>query len=271
MRNYFVEVKIPMPASAPPAGFGVAVRPTLLFVAAYSLSISPHEAVHALVGYILGFNSTLFQMWVDPDAASATPLQLAAIAAAGPLVSLAVGLTCWLLYKKIYRSKPSGLFFLMMAIVGVYSFLGPMVGAAFAGDFNNALRFMAVSRTIQYAISALGTALLSVFMFFIGMELSGWGPQSFGRAKNVISTTVAPWLIAPFFIILLYYPLPRPLIASTFGGSVFWTFAVIGAAVGSSGTRPDRAISALTRFDVIAIIVAIAMVRTLAHGVRLAH
>jgi hypothetical protein len=85
------------PSNAPGA-WGVACRPTLLFVAAYALSITPHEAVHAITSYVLGFGSTLFQMWVDPDPASATPRQLAVIAAAGPVFSLAVGATCWLLY-----------------------------------------------------------------------------------------------------------------------------------------------------------------------------
>lgn len=42
------------------AVFGVAVHATLLFVAAFALNVTPHEAVHALAGCLLGFNSTLF-------------------------------------------------------------------------------------------------------------------------------------------------------------------------------------------------------------------
>src|ERR1700732_2534615 len=110
---------IQSPSNVPNA-WGLACRPTLLFVAAYALSITPHEAVHALVAYLLGFNSTLFQMWVNPDAASASSTQLALIAAAGPIFSLTVGVISWLLYKQDKR-RPSGLFFLMMALVGVYS------------------------------------------------------------------------------------------------------------------------------------------------------
>jgi hypothetical protein len=40
--------------------WSVMVRPTLLFVAAYALDNSPHEATHALVADALGFNWTLF-------------------------------------------------------------------------------------------------------------------------------------------------------------------------------------------------------------------
>jgi len=39
---------------------GVAVRPTLLFMVAFALNITPHEAAHAATGYMLGFSSTLY-------------------------------------------------------------------------------------------------------------------------------------------------------------------------------------------------------------------
>lgn len=113
---------------------GKAARPTLLFVAAYAFNMSPHEAVHALASYALGFSSTLFQMWVDPRAATATPGQLALIAAVGPVFSLAVGLGSWLFYRSRMH-KPSGLLFLMTAIVGIYAFLGPVAGAGFGAIF----------------------------------------------------------------------------------------------------------------------------------------
>lgn len=90
---------------------GIASRPTLLFMAACALSITPHEAVRALTSYLLGFSSTLFQMWVNPDPAEATSRQLATIAAAGPIFSLAVGVTCWLLCQRRFRRKPAALMF----------------------------------------------------------------------------------------------------------------------------------------------------------------
>ena len=257
--------------SATLATLGAAVRPTLLFVVAFALNITPHEAVHALVSYLLGFSSTLFQMWVDPDAASASLLQLAAIAAAGPIFSLAVGMISWLLYKNVYKWRPSGLFLLMMAIVGIYSFLGPVAGAAFGGDFNIALKFMTVSGMIQYAMSAIGLVLLSVFMFFMGMELSWWAPPGFGRGKNVACTTVAPWLIGTPLVILIYSPLPRFLIGSTLSGSALWVFAAIGATFGYSKTPTTHSVPSLTRLDLTVAIGALLMVRMLAHGMRLAR
>ena len=62
----------------------VACRPTLQFVVAYALNVTPHEIVHALTSYSLGFSSTVFQMCVNPDSADASPRQLAIIAGFGP-------------------------------------------------------------------------------------------------------------------------------------------------------------------------------------------
>jgi hypothetical protein len=45
---------------------GVAFRPTLLFMTAFALNVTPHEAAHAVASYMLGFNSTLYQRWVNP-------------------------------------------------------------------------------------------------------------------------------------------------------------------------------------------------------------
>src|SRR5258708_39490557 len=158
-----------------PNAWGVACRPTLLFVAAYALSITPHEAVHAFTSYLLGFSSTLFQMWVNPDPARATSRQLATIAAAGPVFSLAVGVTCWLLYQRRFRRKPAALMFLMLAMVGVYSFLGPLAGSALGGDFN--LAFMFPRCTEARSLCGVGNRIRasSVVHVLHGREIGGMG------------------------------------------------------------------------------------------------
>ncbi len=249
----------------------MACQPTLLFVAAYMLSITPHEAAHAITSYVLGFNSTLFQMWVNPDPTNATSRQLADIAAAGPIFSLAVGVTCWLFYQRRFRRRPSALLFLMLATVGIYSFLGPLTGSALGGDFSLAFNFLDASKVVRYLASMTGFVLLTCFMFFTGRKLVGWAPSNFGRVKAVGCTTVAPWLVGTALILLVYWPLPTFLIGSTVGGSVFWLFAVIGATVAFSTTRPAEAISSFTSWDLVITLVAMVMVRLLVHGVRLAH
>jgi hypothetical protein len=261
----------PQPQFGPaPNRWGVASRPTLIFVTAFALSVTPHEVAHALTGYCLGFNSTLFQMWVNSEPAVATPTQRAIIAAAGPIFSLALGVASWLLYRRL-RQAPSGLLFLMMAIIGTYSFLGPLVGAAFGGDFNLVFTLLGLPTLLRSGFSVMGVLLLSSFMFLVGRELAGWAPTEFSRAQAVACTTVAPWLIGTPLTLLAYWPLPRFLVASTLAGSIFWVFAVFGARFGPSASRHPGRNSSITRTDLIATILALAMVRFLATGVDLAR
>ena len=249
----------------------VAVRPTLLFMTAFALNVTPHEAAHATAGYILGFSSTLYQMWVNPDAAAATPRQLIAIAVAGPIFSLTVGLSSWILYRQRYSRKPSGLLFLMLAIVGFYLFLGPVTAATFGGDFNVALRFAGAPKLLMNVISVVGVLILPTMMYFMGKELSSWAPPWFSRGKAVLCTTMGPWLIGTLLITLVYLPLPKFLIGPNFVGSVFWVFAVMGAIRADRPTPVERPIRSLTRTDLIVTGAAFLMVRLLVHGVRLAH
>jgi hypothetical protein len=250
---------------------GAAFRPTLLFIVAFALNSTPHEAVHAFTAYCLGLNSTLFQLWVNPDQAQAAPTQLAAIAAAGPIFSLALGVLSWLLYRLRFRQRPAGLLLLMLAIVGIYSFIGPLAGSALGGDFHIAFTFLGISKPVLYGLSALGFLLLPFFMFSMGRELLGWAPASYSRFQAVVCTTIAPWLIGALLTVMVYWPLPGFLIANTFSGSVFWLFAVLGAAFAPTSTLNAGRTSSITRVDLITTIFVLAMIRVLAHGIRLAH
>jgi hypothetical protein len=150
----------------------VAVRPTLLFMTAFALNVTPHEAAHATAGYMLGFSSTLYQMWVNPDASAAAQQQLVAIAVAGPILSLILDLISFVLYLRLYSRRPSGLLFLMLAIVGFDLFLGPVAAAALGGDFNVALRSAGASQLLMNVVSVVGVLILPAMMYFIGKELS---------------------------------------------------------------------------------------------------
>src|ERR1700686_3149327 len=258
--------QMPQPEVVPT--WTVACRPTLLFVVAYALNVTPHEIVHALTSYSLGFSSTVFQMWVNPDSAEASPNQLAIIAVSGPFFSLLVGAVCLLLYQRRFRERPSGLEFLMIAMVGIYSFLGPLAGTALGGDFHLAFTFLHISTTIAYLASATGFILLPSFMYYIGRDLLRWAPRDFSRAKAVSCTTLAPWLLGTSLILLLYWPLPRFLVGSTIGGSAFWVFAVLGAVLGFPAKGPAETSSSFTRSDLILAIAALVLVRLLAHGIR---
>jgi hypothetical protein len=157
----------------------------------------------------------------------------------------------------------------MMAMVGIYSFLGLLAGAALGGDFHIALTFLHIPTTVAYLASAIGF-LLPAFMFCIGRELLRWAPRGFNRAESVGCVTLA-WLVGTSVLLLLYWPLLRFLVSSTIGGSVFWVFAVLGAAIGFPTKSRAETVSSLTRADIILSAIALTIVRLLVHGIRLAH
>lgn len=251
---------------------GIAARPSILFATAFALTTTPHEAAHAVTAYLLGFNLTLFKMWVNPDAASATPAQSFAIAVAGPGFSFVLGSACWLSYRRRYKESPAGLLFLMLAVVSIYSFLGPMAAVAFGGDFNVAFQAASIPKPISYAVSAVGLVLLSAFMVFMGRELLTWARLSDSRVKSITMMIVSPWMIGMLLVLLIYWPLPKFIIGPNLAGSIFWLFAVAGAiSVKGSPHRRVYAGSPPTLFDWSITIVAICMVWSTAHGIRLEH
>ena len=259
-----------MKLSLPPSTQGswkVACRPTFLFIVAYMLNITPHEASHAFAAYALGFTSTLFQLWVNPDATQASPNQQALIAAAGPLFSASVAAVSLLIYRKL-KYKPSGLVFLMFGTVGTYIFLGGVLATAMGGDFNIVLTALETPKSVRYVMSAIGLILLPLFMFFVGKELLRWAPIDVSRAKAVAYTTAAPWLIGTLLATVVYLPLPRFLIGPNLIGSVFWIFAVLGAVIGPDLQR-STGLTSITRSDLVLFTVGIVMVRLLVPGVQL--
>ena len=249
----------------------IAARPTLLFVVAYALNTTPHEFTHAFAAWLLGFNATVYQMWVNPDSAAATPGQLATIAAVGPVFSLSFGVICLLFYGARWRTRHAGLLFLMLALVGIDCFLGPIAGAGFGGDFHAALVDLGAPGWVGIAVSMMGWALLAAFMFCMGWELEGWVPRDFGWIGSVVCSTAAPALVGSLLILVLYWPLPRVLVQSTLDGSMLWTFAVMGAAVAFKASGARRPISGVTGVDAAVAIAAMVMVRAFAGGIRLAH
>lgn len=210
-------------------------------------------------------------MWVNPDQASATPSQLAAIAAAGPLFSLTIGAICLLLYASHFRLRPSGLFFLMMAFVGIVCFLGPMAGAPFGGDFYTTFQFLAAPMWVSAVVSVIGWLALVAFTFLMGRELAGWAPRELGRGGAVISAAVAPAVAGTLLIVLLYWPLPPSMVLSTLSGAGFWLPAIVGAAFGFARPQPPRKLAAFTWLDAAVTVAAIVMIRVFAGGIRLAH
>jgi hypothetical protein len=243
------------------------VRPTLVYVGAFMLNFTPHEMTHALTARLFGFHSMLHHLWVTPDAANASPGQVATIALSGQAFSATLAAACLLLFRA-FRRRPAGLWLLFTGTTGFYIVFGNMTSAAFFGDINVALVALGTPPPIRYAISACGIVLLSLTTFHAGGALVAWAPQRFGRASAVATTTLLPWIAGTAIATMLYLPMPAFLLWPNIAASVFWAFAVAGAWWRRRGESMSIARPILIG-DVVLLAVALAMVRWLAPGVRL--
>lgn len=69
-------------------------RLILGFFSAYALNIVLHELAHAVAAYELGIRATAYHYFANIDLAAGARRRII-VAAAGPLFSLGLGLTCW--------------------------------------------------------------------------------------------------------------------------------------------------------------------------------
>jgi len=244
----------------------VPLRTTLLFFTAYGLNTVAHECAHAITAYSLGIPSTLFQYYANIDFATQDPMARAWVAIAGPSFSLAFGLLCWLIYRKI-RFQPSRLPWLYQATVGISIFLGNLFSASFAGDFGTAAAVLNVTPNIRLLISLLGIVLASGFLFNMGKELVKWAPHHTSRPSAILQMIVWPVVLGTALAILAFLPMPSQFIAGWIATSLFWLFAVGGGTLASEyATGGDLHIRP---FEYVAAVVVLAVIRLLTSGVRL--
>src|SRR5687768_6412838 len=78
------------------------VRPVVWFAAGSIVTTILHELAHVSTAFALGVRSTLFNYSgvVDLTAAQAASNLPAIIGVAGPIFCLAVGLVCWLAFRR---------------------------------------------------------------------------------------------------------------------------------------------------------------------------
>src|SRR5690349_368115 len=111
------------------------LRPAVWFTAASIVSVLLHEWAHALTAHVVGKAAEIHQYWVNWDWLTATTVsERAIVGAAGPVLSLALGLVCLALYRKFAQSS-AGLPLLFLSTIGLAMFFGNLMSTALIGDF----------------------------------------------------------------------------------------------------------------------------------------
>jgi hypothetical protein len=220
------------------------LRRSLWFASAYTLVIIVHETAHALTGRALGFETTLYQFWVNTEpAAGSTATGRSAYGVAGPTVSLLLGIAAWLAYRnRGIRASAAAMPLVYLAAFGIGNFFGNLMSAAFIGDFSNVSNWLGLPRSARIAISIFGAIGLIAVMVVVGRELRRWTPAGATRAHAVLTAVVLPVLIGTALIILVNQPVPIPGFAmARVGESAFWLFAAAGTFMAAPPSVEKRA------------------------------
>jgi len=247
------------------------LRPILWFASAYTINIILHETAHAVAAYALGFPSTLFNFWANPDLTRATMNQRAAVGIAGPAFSLCFGAVCWLTYRRVKESA-AGMPLAYLSAFGLSMFFGNVMSVSFVGDFSNAAMVLNLPGAVRGVASVLGGISVAVILFVSGRELLRWTPQDVGRLAAALGVVALPALVGTMLVVLVNQPMPMPVsfLAARAGEGTFWAFAAVGLLVTRS--RPivigDSGLQ-LRPIDGVLAVILILAVRLMVRGISL--
>jgi len=240
-----------------------ALRPTLLFCAAYLLDGVLHEVAHAIAAFCLGVPSVLFQYRVDVRPEDAEPWQHALIAGAGAIASGAFALLCAWAYRRA-AGRPGQLMLLYLAALAAMMLFGNMMSEV--GDFarvEDALDSPYAVRTVMTGIGFLGlVGVLSV----AGRELRTWFAKGMSTAAGVLVFIVIPAVVGTGLASWLSQPMPQPFTLARYAEGALW----IVAAISAWNTRLRPSVEHRPEWNVVDALVAIAAagaVRALVPGI----
>lgn len=242
------------------------VRPLIWLPVAYTIVIIVHEAAHAVTAVALGFPSTLFNFWVNYQFTGANLGARALVGVAGPVSGLVLGIICWTIYRRWTATLP-GLF---LAAHGVSNFFGNLMSAAFVGDFSSAAAVLGLPAPVRYAASVIGLLGVIVVLFAAGRELRKWSPSS-NRFVSALGMTIAPMVIGTIFIIIVNQPTPMgaAFIPARLVEGALWIFSVAGTMTAPQRNADAHVSGGPQWFDVLALVVAIVVVRVMARGIEM--
>jgi hypothetical protein len=241
-------------------------RGVIWFAVAYAVMTVLHELTHALIAVRLAVPATLYNLRVDLARTHATVADLAMIGVSGPVACLAVGASFWAAGRSTHRARHR-LPLLLLAAMGLSTFTGNLMSAAFIGDFSAVARLFEVPLGIRYGVSLAGLLLTIIVMFGAGRALAPTFPvgSRAGRAGSMAIMAAAGTAL----VVLLNAPMSAAAVTARLGEGAFWIVAVFGAATARIHAPERDGGTGVSVADVAALLAAAAVVRVLMTGIPL--
>lgn len=196
----------------------LAINFTLAFILTNIMEMTLHECGHFVAGLLAGDKPILYHNAVKHATDLITPGKRIAIAAAGPIVSLVIGLTFALLLRTRRKADATGLFFLEMSIFGFIGVLGYTMVAPFFSYGDTGFVFRALGFPMWVVIGISGISILALFLTLKALApyfVSFIGTSDAANVQNrrpVVSRMIAvPVMLGTLITTLLNLPSPTPL------------------------------------------------------------
>jgi hypothetical protein len=246
------------------------MRMVLAFFTACSVNTVLHECAHALAAYSLGLRATLFHWYVNIDYPRGDATARVLCATSGPLLSLAVGIVCWVLYKR-FQTGPAALLLLYASILGMSMFLGNVFSTSLVdGDFGAVARELQLAPVVTISFTVAGGVLLAGFLYRTAPELLKWTHAEGTALAVVVEVIVWPVALGTALVTLSFLPVPALVIQDRIASSLFWAFAAAGVV---RAHRRDESVKGrnlpVQTVDLAVAVAALVAVRFLAQGIRL--
>lgn len=172
---------------------------SVALVLAAITAVTLHEGGHAVAGLVRGLTPTLSANAVDYSTEPSRSTQLVT-AAAGPLLSLVLGLLCYVFGRSAGRGFLR-LFGLWLALVSMQNFFGSLFIAPFArvGDTGMVMELLGAP-AVAYVVMGLLGAFLTVFNARL---LAGQIVRYAQGTDQLRHTVLFPWLIGTAVVVAL--------------------------------------------------------------------
>jgi hypothetical protein len=232
-----------------PATRRLACTATLLYIAAYLLTIVLHELAHATMALALGDHPVLYNTSVQNTNPQLSNAAHVLIAAAGPVFSLLQGVALLPLLRRSRGAGAGSLFWLYMSVFGLINFFGYLLIAPLVagGDTGQIVARLHVPAAAQWAVavgSLLGLGLLigSTAPLFLRHLPTGAQATPAARADGMRALLLWPWLVGSVVLVLLALPAPHPaIVANMFMSPMVlrraYRLALTGPAVATPATE----------------------------------
>lgn len=191
------------------------IQSAVAYATASLITVTLHEFGHGLAAWLYGFHPTVFGLHEEDIAA--TPVRIAVIAAAGPLLSLVLGLTFLGAQKRMRGQGFMRYLTLWLGLLGIAVFMGYLITPPFYknGDVFVVLASFNLASPVFMGLSMLIGAIGIVQLGRIGLpRLLALTNSLQPLRPQMMALGILAWVLGSVLVLVAMFPqLPWMLVA----------------------------------------------------------